>query len=170
MQYEMVILELMTRIKKLEDEVEQLKHQLGTTQELISSDSSSETNENTATYRKMTAAMIDLCYYGGKRVLAGENLVVAADQIVSETDMNRNSAIMYLYAVDAMLKGSEYKRAISTKAMRRYFDLILNDYGKAGLKRAIRSTRLHINYRLECGHKVDSITAICDDYETRYNL
>lgn len=170
MQYEMVILELMTRIKKLEDEVEHIKQQLYTAQELIPSDLSSETDENTATYRKMTDAMIDLCYYGGKRVLAGENSVTIADQIVSESGMNRNSAIMYLYAIDAMLKGHEYKRAISMKAMRRYFDLILNDYGKAGLKRAIRSTRLHIEYRLECGHKVDPIAAICDDYEARYNL
>ena len=74
---------------------------------------------------------------------------------------------MYLYAVQGMLEGTIYKRAISAKAMKRYYDTIWNEYGSAGLKKAIRATRLHIDYRRDCGHMVDSIEEICNQYEGR---
>ena len=115
----------------------------------------------------MTDEMIDICYKHGKKLMAGEGVQELANDISDSTGMNRNSAVMYLYAVQGMLEGTVYKRAISAKAMKRYYDTIWNEYGSAGLKKAIRATRLHIDYRRECGHMVDSIEEICNHYEGR---
>ena len=172
MQYETIILELLTRIKKLEEEVADLKQMQN---ELLSSKQYEEElllndriqSETTVSYKKMTDEMIQICYKCGKKVYDGENAQEVADDIVEETGMNRNSAIMYLYAVSAMLGGTIYKRAISAKAMQIFFDNIFNEYGSNGLRKAIAATRLHIDYRIECGHTVDSIQEICDRYENR---
>lgn len=171
MQYETIILELLSRIKKLEDDVNELKlAQNGTraVNETIEDGSDDQIlNESTVSYRKMTDEMIDICYKCGKKVVAGESVQELADDIADSTGMNRNSAVMYLYAVQGMLEGKIYKRAISAKAMKKYYDIIFNEYGSAGLKKAIYATRLHIEYRRECGHTVDSIEEICNAYENR---
>lgn len=173
MQYETIILELLSRIKKLEDDVSELKR----TQEVRNTTSvpvmcgednvEPEVRESSVAYKKMTDEMIDICYKCGKKVVNGENIQELADDIAESTEMNRSSAVMYLYAVQAMLNGSIYKRAISAKAMKKYYDTIFNEYGSAGLKKAIHATRLHIDYRRECGHMVDSIEEICNQYENR---
>lgn len=167
MQYETIILELLTRIKKLEEDIAELKAQRGSLT-LPSGDSDNQQeSETTTTYRKMTDEMIDICYNCGKKAAAGDNVQELADDISETTGMNRSSAIMYLYAVQGMLAGTIYKRAISAKALKKYYDTIFNEYGSAGLSKAIRATRLHIDYRRECGHTVDSIEEICDRYENK---
>lgn len=173
MQYEIIILELLSRIKKLEEEVNELKQAIISpastnfpVEESVS-DEYGENNDGSVTYRKMTDEMIDICYKCGKKLVAGESVQELADDIADSTGMNRNSAVMYLYAVQGMLEGTIYKRAISAKAMRRYYDTIWNESGSEGLKNAIRATRLHIDYRRDCGHTVDSIEEICDQYESR---
>lgn len=171
MQYQSIILELMTRIQKLEDEVYRLKQyadniSISGSQE--NPDVEKDISENTVVqYQKMTNEMIIACYEGGKKLLSGEMASDVADKIVEETGMNKNSAIMYVYAVHGMLEGTVYKRAISAKAMKKYFDTILSEYGKFGLQKAIKATRLHVAYRRECGHVVDSIEEICDSYEKK---
>ncbi len=175
MQYETIILELLSRIKKLEDDVNELKQAQNHTANIPSYDgveSSREsgdqmTNETTVSYMKLTDEMIDICYRCGKKAAAGEKVQELADDIADSTGMNRNTAIMYVYAVREMLTGTIYKRAISAKAMKKYYDMIFNEYGSVGLKKAIYATRLHIAYRRECGHMVDSIEEICDFYESR---
>ena len=173
MQYETIILELLSRIKKLEEEVTELKQALFSSSSIPTSDDAivnvpDERNDGAVSYTKMTDEMIDICYKCGKKLASGENAQELADDIAESTGMNRNSAIMYLYAVQGMLEGSIYKRAISAKAMRRYYDTIWNESGSVGLKKAIKATRLHIDYRRECGHMVDSIEEICDAYEKKF--
>ena len=172
MQYEIIILELLSRIKKLEEEVSELKQALlSSSSGPVSGDAivnvSDERNDGAVSYTKMTDEMIDICYKCGKKLASGENAQELADDIAESTGMNRNSAIMYLYAVQGMLDGTIYKRAISAKAMRRYYDTIWNESGSVGLKKAIQATRLHIQYRRECGHMVDSIEEICNQYASR---
>ena len=166
MQYETIILELLTRIKKLEEDVAKLKAQRASLPISGGETDNQQASETTA-YRKMTDEMIEICYKCGKKAAEGENVQELADDISETTGMNRSSAIMYLYAVQGMLAGTIYKRAISAKAMKKYYDAIFNEYGSAGLRKAIRATRLHIDYRRECGHTVDSIEEICDRYESR---
>lgn len=173
MQYETIILELLSRIKKLEDDVSELKQARDTRSTMSASVVQCEDNaepasrEATVAYKKMTDEMIDICYKCGKKVANGENAQELADDIAESTGMNRNSAVMYLYAVQGMLNGVIYKRSISATAMKKYFDTIWNEYGSKGLKKALQATRLHIDYRRSCGHMVDSIEEICNRYESR---
>lgn len=173
MQYETIILELLSRIKKLEDDVSELKRALDTRNitptSLVLGENDAEltVREATVAYKKMTDEMIDICYRCGKKVVNGENAQELADDIAESTGMNRNSAVMYLYAVQGMLNGVIYKRSISATAMKKYFDTIWNEYGSKGLKKALQATRLHIDYRRSCGHMVDSIEEICNRYESR---
>lgn len=173
MQYETIILELLSRIKKLEDDVSELKQGLNmnaTMQTHMINNEESGTavvRESTVEYKRTTDEMIELCYKYGKRLKKGENAQELADEITEATGMNRNSAIMYLYAVQGMLDGVIYKRSINATAMKRYFDWIYNEYGSQGLKKAIQATRLHVDYRRGCGHMVDSIEEICNRYERK---
>jgi len=168
MQYDSIILELMSRIKKLEDDVAQLKEQ-------VSANASPSVDEPVSDriaapavqYQKMTDEMIELCYKAGKKLLSGSNVQDLADELVDATGMNRNSAIMYLYAVHGMLTGTTYKRAINTKAMKYYMQTIFNEYGSQGLKKAITASRNHIQYRREYGHQVDYLEDICSQFENR---
>ena len=61
-----------------------------------------------------------------------------------------------------MLDGVIYKRAINSKALQKYCDNIWNEFGRKGLEKAIQATKLHIEYRREFGHPVDSIEEICN--------
>ena len=174
MQYEAIILELMSRIKKLEEEVDSLKNFIvedknGSLDDMGIMASKVEVSEhNGSVYKKMTDEMIEMCYNFGKKVYAGENIQEIADNIVEATGMNRNSAIMYLQVVCNMLEGTIYKRAINAKAIQKYFNNIWNDYGSVGLKKAIKATRLHMEYRKEFGHPVDSIEELCAKAERRF--
>lgn len=173
MQYETIILELLSRIKKLEDDVGELKraqdarNAIPTVSVRREDNAEATARETTVAYKKMTDEMMDICYKCGKRVASGENAQELADDIAETTGMNRNSAVMYLYAVHGMLNGTIYKRAISATAMKKYFDTIWNEYGSKGLKKAVYATRLHIEYRRSCGHMVDSIEELCNRYENR---
>lgn len=175
MQYENIILELMSRIKKLEDDVNELKQFKNSFTSVKSNDNDGNISENShrfaintnRSYKKTTDEMIDLCYKYGKKFFAGENVQELSDEVANSTGMNKNSAIMYLYAVQCMLEGTIYKRAISSKAMKKYYENILNEYGSEGLKKAIKATRLHIDYRKNCGQKVDLIEEICNSYENK---
>lgn len=95
------------------------------------------------------------------------NLKRLADEISDETGMNRNLAIMYLQVISNMLDGVIYKRAINSKALKKYFDNIWNDYGIEALKTAIQATKLHIKYRRELGYPIDSIEETCNKAEAR---
>ena len=163
MQYETIILELLSRIKKLEEDVEELKQ----SRQNNVVEQENATSASSVSYTKMTDEMIEICYKCGKMVFQGENAQELADDVAEETGMNRNSAFMYIYVVSSMLSGEIYKRAISKKALEIYFKKIFNEYGSDGLKKAIKATRLHIDYRKSCGHTVDSIEEACDKAEAR---
>ena len=102
------------------------------------------------------------------KISEGENVADLADEIVAATGMNRNSAIIYLNAVNSMLNGKVYKRAINISATGQYFDWIFNEYGVKGIQRALKATQLHINYRKECGHTVDSLEELYERYARRF--
>lgn len=163
MQYETIILELLSRIKKLEEDVEELKQ----SRQNNVVEQENATSASSVSYTKMTDEMIEICYKCGKMVFQGENAQELADDVAEETGMNRNSAFMYIYVVSSLLSGEVFKRAISKKALEIYFKKIFQDYGSEGLKKAIKATRLHIDYRKSCGHAVDSIEEACDKAEAR---
>ena len=171
MQYESIILELMTRIKKLEDEVAQLKAAVATNDEVTQNCDVEDKDiaPVSSGYTKMTDEMIDLCYQYGKKAYETKNNAPfdLADCVAKETGMNRNSAVMYISAVKSMLEGNVYKRAINARATRKYFTLIQKEFGRAGLARALKATNQHITYRKSFNHPVDSIEAICNEFEDK---
>lgn len=175
MEYDAIILELLNRIKKLETEIEELKCVVNNDQavqpleetELLLENEEESTEETSTPRRHLTEEMMDCCYKGGKKAHAGANVPDLAANIAATTQMNESSAIIYLYAVKSMLAGQVYKRAISAKAIKKYFDNIYSEYGSAGLKKAIQATRQHVAYRRRFGHNVDSIESLCNEYESR---
>lgn len=180
MQYETIILELMSRIKVLEEDVASMKATLRSLEASVNpvetpdmdtsfTPAPTSCSQNATPYKKMTDHMMDVCYAYGKKAYRtpDANIGDYADTVANETDMNRNSAFMYIHAVKSMLEGKVFKRAISTKALRKYFSAIYNDFGKTGLSNAITATRAHIKYRQSYGVPMDSIIALCDEYQKK---
>lgn len=183
MQYETIILELMTRIKALENDVADIKatiHPLTTPVNPagisdfdidadISVASIPNPSRNTTPYTKMTEQMMDICYNYGKKAYRtpDANIGDYADIVANETGMNRNSAFMYIYAVKNLLEGKVFKRAISAKALRKYFSTIYSEFGNAGLAKAIAASREHIKYRHSYNLPADSIVALCDEFQNK---
>lgn len=178
MQYETIILELMSRIKVLEADTANMKERMQSLERSVNRMSAQNSNpsseeipaadeQRSSSYTKMTDQMIDVCYAYGKKAYqnSGMGMGDLADAAANETGMNRNSAFMYIWAVKSMLEGAVFKRAISTKALKKYFAEISNEFGKSGLENAINATRKHVAYRKSCGHTVDSIDKICDEFQ-----
>ena len=113
--------------------------------------------------------MIDACYKKGTEAYERPeaNLWSLADWVTAETGMNRSSAFMYISAVKSMLSGTVFKRAINTRALRRYFQSIYDDYGAEGLRNAVSSVRQNIAYRESFHLPSDSISGVCDEYEAK---
>lgn len=178
MQYDSIILELMTRIKALEASCQELDQRVAYLegQFLEEEPAGGEEAEQAegAPHRpdgkqKMTEEMVRACYECALRLSADQGLDFGREitALADQTGVNRNSAIMYVYAVRAMLSGDVYKRAISRGATEAYFLSILQDFGTDGLAKAIRAARAHVAYRRQCGHKVDGLAHLCDVYEER---
>lgn len=173
MEYDAIILELMSRIKVMEEKCKEMEMRLS---DLENSEEAGERSlvsevveeqEGTNVYGKMTEAMMDLCYEYGEKAYRNPTLEIGklADEVSAQVAMNRSSAFIYIWAVKDMLDGKVYKRAISAKATERYFEKIYADYGTKGLKMAVKATKEHIAYRRTCGHTVDGLTALCGKYE-----
>lgn len=182
MQYDAIILELMVRIKALETEVADLKTTLHTLEAIVNPIGTSDCpiaddatvptqtpSPHSTSYTKMTEEMMEICYNYGKKAYQTPNATIKeyADMAVSETGMNRNSAIMYISAVESLLAGKVFNRSISAKALRKYFSTIHAEFGNDGLTNAITATRAHIAYRQRGNFPVDSLVALCDTFESK---
>ena len=184
MNYESIILELLTRIKTLEEQVSRLQEQVAQLQcgrtaedrESLSTENAEENAEEKAevgfsspSYSKMTDEMVGLCYEYGKAARAAHttNFWPYAGRIAEQTGMNRNSAFIYVYVFQCMLNGEVYKRAISVRATRYYFDHILVDFGKEALRGAISATEQHVEYLMERGNPCESLRALCREYKPK---
>lgn len=167
MQYESIILELMSRIKALEEKILVIEQKI-TEIEMTRNEDGGVTEEDSTARVKMTKEMMQACYECGCKLDQSENFDLSQElnQLTERLGMNRNSAIMYIYAVRCMLHGEIYKRAINRTATELFFENILRDFKKQGLTRALQATRMHILYRKQCGHAVDSLETLCQRYET----
>ena len=182
MQYETIVLELLSRIQVLEQDMATLKEavaRLGEKQAREPAEASDgrragreeepEEAQPSVSYGKVTEEMIDCCYVYGKKSVEhpDANFWDYADEIVKETGMNRNSAFMYMYVVRCLLEGSVFKRSISTKAMNRYLTRIEEEYGKVGLARAIQAVEAFMEYRRATDQPVGAVEKICQVYQQR---
>ena len=165
MQYEIIILELMNRIKQVEsrcDEVEEILAHL-----LQEPETAEEAAGDTTRRQRVTPEQMRACYDCAVQLFgqAGAGFSAAIDTLVDETRMNRNSAISTVNVVRNMLAGKGYTRAISHPGTVLFWEAIKKDFGAEALKKAIQATRDHVAYRRQFGHPVDSLERLCEEYE-----
>ncbi len=171
MQHEEIILEMLAHIQALEDQVAQLQKALADTPSTAPTVQTVPPIPPTPhrTNSKVTDKMLEACYRAGKKAHESDEYDVRqlADEVHKKTGMNFSNAVMTIFAVIALLNGELYKRAISAKAIEKYFNRITEDYGNGGLHKAIGAIRLHITYRRKFHHNVDCLERLCDAYQAK---
>jgi hypothetical protein len=70
----------------------------------------------------------------------------AASILNSELKMNYNSALMYVYDIQAMLIGQQYKRIMKEEDTNYFLMQILKDFGQNYFIKALFAVKLHIDY------------------------
>lgn len=141
MQYETIILEMMSRIQKLEDEVGELKKSL-------KANSVEQFEIQPKRNVKVTPEMTRLCYEKAKQAYNNPYLDTndLAEDVSEKTGMNFNTAKMNIYSIVQMLKGEEYNRLLSADSLDLCLNMIYEEFGRQGLEKALTATRLHIEY------------------------
>ena len=141
MQYETIILELMSRVQRLEEEVKQLK-------DTVSVGSIEQVESQPKRNVKVTPEMTRECYEQAK--LAYKKHYIYSDDLAEEvskkTGMNYNTAKMNIHSMTQMLRGEEYNRILSADSLDLCLGWIYSDFGLKGLDNALNATELHIEY------------------------
>lgn len=162
MQYESVILEMMSRIQKLEEEVSELKN-------IISNENLTDTLTNSLKRKnvKVTPEMTEICYQYAKIAYEQKNVDIddLAEKVAQDTGMNENTAKMNIGSIKAMLEGVGFNRILSSQSLRMCFKFIYNDYGKIGLKKAIDATKEHIRYLNSINNPAINLKKVCSEFE-----
>lgn len=160
MQYETIILEMMSRIQKLEEEVEQLKS-------TISSNCFEQSESNIKKNVKVTPEMTRLCYEKAKAAYDNQYLDtnILAEEVSNQTGMNYNTAKMNIGSIILMLKGEEYNRLLSADSLGLCLDMIYRDFGMQGLKKALNATKLHIEYLNTKGMATSKLISVFNKYK-----
>ena len=96
---------------------------------------------------KILLKNIQDCYSYGKKVVTGNISIGSAASKLAETGMDKGSAQIYIKTVQAMINGEPYKRTISELATRYFLEAITEDYEKEGLRKALNSIKLHLEYQ-----------------------
>lgn len=89
----------------------------------------------------------------------------AALDELSAMGLNRVSGANMFYITDGLLSGKVFKRALKDEAYGWYLEWILRDYGSEGLKTALKSGRLHLEYRESGGADRWRLREILKNYE-----
>lgn len=141
MHYETIILELMSRVEKLEEEVEKLKNN-------ISSNDIEQVELQPKKNVKVTPEMTRECYEKAKEAYKNHYIYTndLAENVSIKTGMNFNTAKMNIHSMTLMLRGEEYNRILSADALDLCLTWIYEDFSQKGLKNALKATELHIEY------------------------
>lgn len=160
MQYETIILEMMSRIQKLEEEVEELKN-------TISSNSIESSVSQTKRNVKVTPEMTRLCYEKAKAIYNNPYLDTndLADEVSTQTGMKVSTAKMNIGSMILILKGEGYNRILSADSLDLCLDMIYRDFGLSGLKKALQATELHIEYLKTKGMATSKLISIFTKYK-----
>lgn len=158
MNYDSIILELMSRVQKLEEEVAALK-----------TDNKSTEVEPSKVKNKITPEMTSLCYSFAKAVYNRRDvdLYSLAEKVAKETGMNVNTANINIVAMIDMLNGNSYKRLLSAESLDLCLGWIYNDFGKQGLEKAVIATKGHIKYLNSIGNPANKLRIVCNKYEQK---
>ncbi|MBQ2240935.1 MAG: hypothetical protein II319_02205 [Clostridia bacterium] len=103
------------------------------------------------------------CYEYGKRVANGELDNGTAAKKVAKTGMNEGSAQIYIRCVCSMIRGERYTGTVKTIAVTRFLTNINSDYGFDGLRRALESLRMHLDYQ-KSYNTLDDLKRIYEEF------
>lgn len=87
------------------------------------------------------------CYDYGKRVAAEEIEIGTAAMNIARTGMDKGSAQIYLRCVRSMILGEKYTGTVKEIAVSHFLTSIMSDFGLDGLRKALISLRLHLDYQ-----------------------
>lgn len=86
-------------------------------------------------------------YAVAKQVYDGKiTLTNGVATLVKEHSLNRNTAADYIRILACMIDGEKYTRTNNLFSTNYFLEQIHNDYGNAGLRNALESLMLHIEY------------------------
>ena len=158
--YERIILEMLERIRAAEERIEALEARLN-----AADTPAAEPSRRTG----LTMEAIDACYDLALRLeqQGGADASRAIAELAQAHGCKPNYAICFVSAVRAMVNGREFKFAIKEQAARRYFERILTDFGKQGLRKALTAARAHVAYQQSKGNPARGMEALCRQYEAR---
>ncbi|MCD7872539.1 MAG: hypothetical protein LUG21_04440 [Clostridiales bacterium] len=164
MEYERIILEMLSRIKKLEADVKELRENLN----FENSEKISAPEKNNDSDLEINDEMIDLCYQYGKTAFENDisNIEILSEKAEKETGIPEKDAFSFISAVVSMLKGQELESSLSEKQMDRYLSYIFSEYGTDGLKTALNSVSARINRLKADGTQSDEENKIYIKYKT----
>lgn len=97
---------------------------------------------------KITPRQVEAAYDVASRVYHGKGHIETGAKSLQDTHgLNINSARDFINDYRHLLKGEEFKRALSSQAMDYFLTRIATDQGLASLANAIDALHLHIIYR-----------------------
>ena len=115
---------------------------------------------------KITLENIYDCYAYGKRVAEGELEIGTAAMKVAKTGMDEGSAKIYLRCVRSLILGERYTGTVNETAISRFLTNIFSDYGMDGLRKALKSLEMHLEYQ----DMYQNLSAIKKVYEEFYEI
>ncbi len=117
--------------------------------------------------KKITIEMIARLYELSKQVYHTEiSKNEAVEIILSEFDMNKNSALDYINNFKYMLNGEQYARALSCQGHRYYLENIKNDYNDEVFQKALIAVQKHINYYNTLGYgKLNKLQKMLNEFK-----
>lgn len=167
MQYETIILEMMGRIQKLEEEIKELRATIE-----AGSTESDETQFRSAKMQpkknvKVTPEMTRLCYEKAKALYRNPYLDTndLAEEVSTQTGMNLGTAKMNINSITQLFKGEEYKRLLSADSLDLCLEMIGNEFGKEVLEKALTAVNLHIAYLKTIGNPAWKLLSVYNKYK-----
>lgn len=115
---------------------------------------------------KITLENIYDCYAYGKRVAEGELEIGTAAMNIARTGMDKGSAQIYLRCVRSLIKGERFTGTVNEIAMSHFLTNILSDYGMDGLRKALESFKMHLEYQ----HRYQSLPVMKKMYQEFYDI
>lgn len=95
----------------------------------------------------ITSKMVEETYKLGVKAFKKQiNANTAANQLNNQLKMNYNSALMYVYNIQAMLLGQQYKRIMKEEDTNYFLLQILKEFGEEYFNKALFAVKLHIDY------------------------
>ena len=96
---------------------------------------------------EITAVQYHECYKLAKNVNANNMSIQEATAKLFNMGVSENSALMYLRCARYMLQGKRFTSRVKENAISYNLTMIYSEYGSEGLRKALRSLRMYLDYQ-----------------------